>query len=169
MLTFERPVFAYVNICNKITPEIQFIYLGNMEMYCIFKTSCVISCLFSTKCCLFHNFIFFYSNNIFFINHVLKFKYLPHSIKVNILRRIRHYSHHCFSINIPYFLAIKNKEELMPHNGICMINICSELELQCLCVQLGEIAILIFLLTTHKTHHHIFHWGHVWRNMVFIM
>jgi len=44
----------------------------------------------------------------------------------------------------------------MPHNGVCMINICSELKLHCLCVQLGEIAILIFLLTTHKTHLHIF-------------
>jgi hypothetical protein len=96
VLTFESPVFAYVNICNKITPEIHFIYLDNMEMYCIFKTCCIICCLFSTKCCLFHNFIFYYSNNIFFINIVLKFKYLPRSIKVNISRRIRHYSLRCF-------------------------------------------------------------------------
>jgi len=168
VLTFERPVFAYVNVCNKITPEIHFIYLGNMEMYCIFKTCCVISCLFSTKCCLFHNFIFFCSNNMFFINHVLKFKYQPHSIKVTFQEGFGIIAFIVFSINILYFLAIKDKEELMPHNGVCMINICSELEPQCLCVQLGEITILIFLLTTHKTHHHIFHWGHVYRSMVLI-
>jgi hypothetical protein len=29
---------------------VNFVYLGNKEMYCIFKTCCIISVLFSTKC-----------------------------------------------------------------------------------------------------------------------
>jgi hypothetical protein len=58
----------------KKTLEIHFIYLGNKEIYCIFKTCCVICVLFSTKCHLCHNFIFVYSNDTFFIN---QFKYLP--------------------------------------------------------------------------------------------
>jgi len=32
--------------------------------------------LFSTKCHLFLNFVFLCSNNMFFVNHTLKFKYL---------------------------------------------------------------------------------------------
>jgi hypothetical protein len=34
----------------------------------MFKTCCIISVLFSTKCHLFHNFIVFFSSNTFFIN-----------------------------------------------------------------------------------------------------
>jgi hypothetical protein len=50
--------------------------------YCLFKTCCKISILFSTKYCLFHNFIIFFSNNTFFIKHILKYKYKPGQIKV---------------------------------------------------------------------------------------
>ena len=57
--------------------EIYFIYLGNKEMYCIFKTWCIMSVLFSTNSHLFHNFIFFFSND------ALKFKYQPFHLKVN--------------------------------------------------------------------------------------
>jgi hypothetical protein len=46
--------------------EIYFIYLGKKEIYCIFKTCCIISVLFSTKWHLFHDFIIFFSSNIFF-------------------------------------------------------------------------------------------------------
>ena len=75
-------MFAYAN-ASKITPmKIHFKYLGNKEMYCIFKTCFIVSVLFSTKCCLFHNFIFFCSNNTFFIHHVLKFKYQPSHSKI---------------------------------------------------------------------------------------
>jgi hypothetical protein len=46
---------------------------GNKEIYCIYMTCYIIFVLCSTKCCLFHNFILFCSNNIHFsINHVLK-------------------------------------------------------------------------------------------------
>jgi len=48
-----------------------------------FKTCWIISVLFSTKCCLFCNFIFFTANNVFFITHVLKFKCPPCRIEVN--------------------------------------------------------------------------------------
>ena len=61
--------------CEK-TPKIHFIYLGNKEVYCIFKTCCIMCVLVSTKCHLFHTFTFFCSN-WFFINHALKFKYSP--------------------------------------------------------------------------------------------
>jgi hypothetical protein len=52
-------------VCRKTPLEIHFMYLGNKEIYCIFNTCCIISLLFSTKCSLFHNFIFFCSNNSF--------------------------------------------------------------------------------------------------------
>jgi len=39
--------------------ENHFIWLGNQDIYCIFKTCCPFSILFSTKCCLFHNCIFY--------------------------------------------------------------------------------------------------------------
>jgi hypothetical protein len=44
--------------------EIYFIYLGNKEIYSIFKGCCVILVLFSTKCHLFLNFIIFSSNTV---------------------------------------------------------------------------------------------------------
>jgi len=68
---------VYVNLYRKTLLEIHVIYLGNKDIYCIFKSFCIISVLCSTKFCLFHSFILFYSNNKFFINHVLQFKYLP--------------------------------------------------------------------------------------------
>jgi hypothetical protein len=55
-----------------------FIYSGNQEIYYIFKTFCIISVLFCTK------FIISCSNNMFFINHVLKFKYQPHCLNVTL-------------------------------------------------------------------------------------
>jgi hypothetical protein len=74
---FKWSMFTYVNTQN-ITPlEIHVIYLGNKENYCIFKTGCIISVLFSVKYHLFHNFIFLCSNHTLFIKHELKFKYHP--------------------------------------------------------------------------------------------
>ena len=76
---------TYMNACKKKSPlEMNFIQLGKKKIYCIFQTCCIISALFSTKCYLFHNFIFFCSNNIFFINHVLKFKYESSHLRVNV-------------------------------------------------------------------------------------
>ena len=40
-------------------------------------------CFIFHKCHLFHNFIFFSSNNTFYINHALIFKYQPGWIKIN--------------------------------------------------------------------------------------
>jgi hypothetical protein len=65
LLTFKMPLLAYAN-AHKNTPKIYFMCLGNKEVYCICKTCYIIHVLFSTKCCLFHNFIFFCSNNTFF-------------------------------------------------------------------------------------------------------
>ena len=42
----------------------------------------IIPVLFFTQCCLLHNFIFFCSNNGFFINHTLVCKYQPSHLKV---------------------------------------------------------------------------------------
>jgi len=48
-------MFAYADALKVLTLEIGFICLGNKEIYCILKTCCIISVLFST-------------------NHVLNFK-----------------------------------------------------------------------------------------------
>lgn len=50
-------------------------------MHSTFKTCCIILVWFSTNCPLFCSFICFYSNNAFFVNHVLIFKYPPHYYK----------------------------------------------------------------------------------------
>lgn len=75
-------MFVYANTCKKTPQEINFICLGNKEISCIFQTWYIISILLSTKCKLFHNFNLFYSNNMFFINQVLKFKYQPRHLQV---------------------------------------------------------------------------------------
>jgi hypothetical protein len=76
LLTFEQHIFAYANTC-KAPLETRFIYLDNKETYRIFKACCIISVEFSTKCHLFHNFVFSCSKNTFSLNHMLKFKYHP--------------------------------------------------------------------------------------------
>ena len=70
-------MFAFANVWKKN-------YLDNKEIQYIFKTCCIMSVLFYTKCCLFHNFIFFTSKNAFFISHFLKFKYQPTCSKVKL-------------------------------------------------------------------------------------
>ena len=47
------------------------------------------------------NFTFFYSNNMFIINHVLKFKYQPSQIKVK-LRPYRVRIHKCMCLYFSY-------------------------------------------------------------------
>jgi hypothetical protein len=67
------PSTTYVHVhkhTGKNTPIINFIYLDNKAVYCSCKTCCTISAPFSTKCLLPHKFIFFCSNNVFFINNV---------------------------------------------------------------------------------------------------
>ena len=81
-----KTTFTYVNTCRKKYLKIQYVYLGSKEIYCTLKTFCIIPVLFSTKLCLFNNFVFFGSNNTFFINCGLKFKYPLLGIKVNGLR-----------------------------------------------------------------------------------
>jgi hypothetical protein len=75
LLLFKRPAFGYRNARKKRLLEIHFVYSRNKEIYCIFKTCCVISVLFSTKCRLFYNSIVLSSNDTFFINHAQKCKY----------------------------------------------------------------------------------------------
>ena len=53
--------FQNANVLRKTPIANHFIYLGNKEVYCL------ISVLFSTKCCLFHNCIFYVQ--IHFSNH----------------------------------------------------------------------------------------------------
>jgi hypothetical protein len=88
MTSYLRCLHSYPKTCihtwtqTKKTPlEIDIIYLGNKVIYWIFKTCCIISVLFYTKFFLFHNFIFFCSNNIFVINHMLILIYLSQSDK----------------------------------------------------------------------------------------
>jgi hypothetical protein len=77
-------MFAYVNTRKKAPLKIDFIYLGNKEIYYISKTCYIICVLFPTKFRLFHNCIFLCSNNMFFMNHALKFKYQHGYLKVNL-------------------------------------------------------------------------------------
>ena len=58
----------------KKTPvENYFIYLGNKEIYCIFRHAA--QSVLLPKCRLLKYFIFFFCSKEFFIKHVLKFKY----------------------------------------------------------------------------------------------
>ena len=53
LLNCWRPMCVYVNTCRRTPLEIHFIYLDKKEIYCIFKSCCIMSVLFSTKWHLF--------------------------------------------------------------------------------------------------------------------
>ena len=59
ILTFQRPAFAHTKACRK-TPLTQQLF------YCILKTCCITSALFSTNSHLFHNVIFYQFKIILF-------------------------------------------------------------------------------------------------------
>jgi hypothetical protein len=63
--------------------EIHFMYLGSKEILCIFKIWLIISVLFYKSYHLFHTFIYFFSNNMFFINHVLNLNTHPSWLTLN--------------------------------------------------------------------------------------
>ena len=88
MLTFQD-LHLHVQTHREMPLKILFIYSGNKEIYCIFKTNCMSSVLLSTEFCLFHNFMFLFPNNTFFVNHVLKFKYQAGGGKVKYMGDIR--------------------------------------------------------------------------------
>jgi hypothetical protein len=50
-----------------------------------FKTCCMISVLFPIKCRLFHNFIFFRSNNVFFTTMCYNLNTRPGRVKDNVV------------------------------------------------------------------------------------
>jgi hypothetical protein len=54
-MALELPAFANANAGRKMPLANHFIYLGNKEMYYIFKISCKISVFIFHKCCLFHD------------------------------------------------------------------------------------------------------------------
>jgi len=64
--------------------EIAFIYLGNKDVQCISKTCCII-CVFFSKSAIYFMFLSFCNQIIllFFIYHLLQFKYWPSLEKVN--------------------------------------------------------------------------------------
>jgi hypothetical protein len=62
----QKELHLLMQMHVKNTLEIHFVYLGNKEIYCIFMVYCIISFLFSIKCWMFYNFVFFFSNNTFF-------------------------------------------------------------------------------------------------------
>jgi hypothetical protein len=53
---FKKLACACVHACRKTALEIHFMYLGNKDIFSIFKTCCIASAVFSTKC---HYFIIF--------------------------------------------------------------------------------------------------------------
>jgi len=70
-------MLAYVNSHKQISPpKFHFISLGNKEVYWFLRCTAQ-SVFYFPECHLVHNFIFFFSNNTFFMNHEAKFKYLP--------------------------------------------------------------------------------------------
>ena len=74
---------TYANACKKLPLENHFLYQRNKEIYCIFKTCCIMCVLFSTECCLFHNLTLFCSNKIqVFHKPYPVFKYQPGYSKV---------------------------------------------------------------------------------------
>jgi WD40 repeat protein len=78
-------VYICTNVRERQPVKINSIYLGNKQIYSIFKTSCLMSVLFSTIWHLFHSFILFCPNNTFFYINLknIKYKYCPGCLKVN--------------------------------------------------------------------------------------
>jgi len=69
-LQFTKPVGTHTK-----NPTIKFTFLGYNKIWYILNAPCIISVSVSTKCHSLHKFIFFCSNNTFFIYHALQFKY----------------------------------------------------------------------------------------------
>lgn len=77
----------FVRICehNEKHPyKLVFLYLGHVEICCIFKTRCSSSLSFYTKCLVLHEFMFLCWNSIFFIKYMLKCKYQPGHLGVKL-------------------------------------------------------------------------------------
>jgi hypothetical protein len=71
-------MFACVNACRKTPLTIHFIYLGNKEMYWIFKACCITrQCFIFNKTPFISYVIFLYWKNMIFRHHAPKFKYPP--------------------------------------------------------------------------------------------
>jgi len=67
---------------RKVPLEIHFIYSCKKEFYCILRHTVESVFYFPKKCCLLHNFVFTVQIMlVFFINHVLEFKYPTQSTK----------------------------------------------------------------------------------------
>ena len=64
-------------------------------------------CLFSTKCYLFHNFIFFCSNKTFLINNAPKFIYQPSRSKVKV--QVMTTTEHCYFLTVLLYLLNRNR------------------------------------------------------------
>jgi len=74
-----RPVFACVNACRKTPLTIHFIYLGNKEIYWIFKGMLynAIICFTFNKTPFISYFIFFCWKNMIFRNHAANLNTCP--------------------------------------------------------------------------------------------
>jgi len=77
IVILQRPVSAYLNVHGENNPRNSFYIFRQQGIYCIFYDILPNLFYFSTKCHLFHNFMFFCSNSIFFINHALKLNTQP--------------------------------------------------------------------------------------------
>jgi len=101
----ERPKFVYA--CKNTPLWIHFIYFSNKKTYCICKTFCIISVLFSTKCYLLHNFISFCSSKMFLINNAPKFIYQPGRSKVKV--QVMTTTEHCYFLTVLLYLLNRNR------------------------------------------------------------
>lgn len=124
------PAFTYANTCEKTPLKIHLIFVGNNDIYCIFKTCCIICVLFSTKCYLYHNFNIFCSNKTqVFVKCAIKFKYQFICLKVKELLQSLLYSlcidmfplkHHHISNKIVVYWFINY------WNMLCLIHVCTK-------------------------------------------
>ena len=129
-----------------------FIYLGNKDIYCIFKTCRIISVLFSTKCRLFHHFIFFCSIILtFFINYALRLKYQPSHLKVNLFNWL------CVPFHSQNFLCISSLPHALPCSSNPFMDVCIPTE--------WLLKLVCTFITTQKPlngFHEIKYGGHLW-------
>jgi hypothetical protein len=74
-LNFKQPLHTWTHV-KKTFLEIQYVFLGNKEICCTFKTCIIICFLFFKKFCYFIMISFPIQIILtFFINHTVKFKY----------------------------------------------------------------------------------------------
>ena len=85
-LTIKWPMSVYTNTCYKTPLEIQFMYLGQREIYCILKTCCITYVLISKNSAVYFIILSFYVPKKYspFSQVMCQFKYQSGHLKVTV-------------------------------------------------------------------------------------